>query len=179
MVINLIVSNARAHETTIDSWLENICGSSDSKTKAVVIRCDYANSVNSKIDALIMIHSRIVGESSEAGEVTVFFEKSKGINKVSIQHYGEMGKVNFNYYYDNGHLYLINRELTHYDRPINMQGSTVESIDRDMFLIYGESLIGKLTEKGYINGSDDDNEVVADAIFTVNKVLKLLPLVIK
>jgi len=173
----LMANSVSAHEPANDVWFDKLCSSKNHIDRQAIVRCELANSINTQLDSLVMLHSQIIGESTEAGEVTVFFNKPHGIKKVLITHYGEMGKVSFNYYYEKGSLLLINQELTHYDRPIYIEGSTVESVEKSAFLIKNDALIGKVTEKGHQEGStDDDDETAMDAIFTVNKVLKSLPL---
>lgn len=171
----LMACRVSAHEPTNDAWFDNLCSSKKHIDRQVIVRCKLVNSINAQLDSLVMLHSQIIGESTEAGEVTVFFNESHGIKKVLITHYGEMGKVSFNYYYEKGNLSLINQELTHYDKPIYIEGSTIESVEKSAFLIKNDAFIGKVTEKGRQQGSTDD-ETAMDAIFTVNNVLKSLPL---
>lgn len=162
-----------------DPWLGEICNNTNKPVVFELEECEAVIQLNAQLDSLTMVKSRIIGESAEAGEILAYLDDNKAIKKITTTHFGETGKVSFAYYYKKGAIYIISREWTLYDRPIYIEGSSIESVEQTAYTITSDKVKGKITSKDYTKKVSADGVIVQNAITSVNKTLKQLPVCFK
>jgi hypothetical protein len=72
-------------------------------------------------------------ESTEGGLGTAFYEKSK-LKLIQVVWFGEMGRNEMEYYFDNGKLYFAFNQQFQYNRPIYWGEKKVKELnDKEVF----------------------------------------------
>lgn len=94
----------------------------DSLTKAI----------ESTANKLKTVKKDILGKSTEGGELTKFYTDKK-IVMVTIRYYGEMGQNLTTYFPVDGNVIKIKSQEDHYDKPMYIEGSKVDSSDVSFF----------------------------------------------
>ena len=82
----------------------------------------------------------VTGKSTEGGEVIKFF-KDKDLVMAAISYYGEMGKSIATYYIRGNAIMKIKSEESHYNKPMYIEGSVIDSTEVNFFYIINGSFV--------------------------------------
>ncbi len=81
-----------------------------------------------------------MGQSSEGGELTGYFEKDS-IRKIVAIYAGEMGKSITEYYFKNNKLFFVFITDSLYDKPFYMTGYKVNNVEENRYYFFNDTLI--------------------------------------
>lgn len=113
------------------------------------IRAEYKN-INADSAKLKVVRKDVMGESTEGGEIDRFYDGYR-LRKAIAMFYGETGKSRTEYYFNDGKIIFIYKVLSHYNKPMYMEGSKVQRVEEDRFYFNTDrSLIRWIDTKGRI-----------------------------
>ncbi len=113
------------------------------------IRAEYKH-INADSAMLKVIRKDVMDESTEGGEILQYFDGNR-LRKAVALFYGETGKSRTEYYFGNGKIIFIYKVVSHYNKPMYMEGSKVDRKDEDRFYFNTDgSLIRWIDKTGRI-----------------------------
>jgi hypothetical protein len=107
------------------------------------IRQQYA-AINKRAPRYKKVKKELSGFSTEGGQLVAYFN-GPAIVKTSATYYGEGGKTDEEYYYQNGKLIFVYRRASIYDKPLS--GRVVKTKD-NRFYFQNDRLIKWINENG-------------------------------
>lgn len=122
-------------------WAAN---SSAQTTDAIQsIRQQYAV-INKRVARYKKVRKELSGFSAEGGQLTAYFD-GPAIVKIAATYYGETGRAEEEYYYQDGKLIFVYRKDSTYSRP--MSGKVIRKSE-NRFYFRNDQLIKWLDENG-------------------------------
>jgi len=131
------------------------------------IRKQYA-AINKRVAQYKKVRKELSGFSAEGGRLIAYLDGST-IVKISATYYGETGKADEEYYYQDGKLIFVYRKDSTYSRP--MSGKVIRTSE-NRFYFQNDQLIKWLDENGkeVSAGAESKNEQ-DESLATSNKFL--------
>lgn len=112
----------------------------ENKVKKVSDIHDQYQNIEAQSIKYDKIEKDILGESSEGGTITGYYDNGK-LKKISVEIFGEIGKVNSDYYLNsNGFLFFVLNQTTSYTKPIYIEGSETKSVEKEEYYYDGDKL---------------------------------------
>jgi len=96
-----------------------VAQSADPTIKDIDIKCKV---IQDKLDTYDTTRTTIGGQSTEDGELTGYYDKDN-LKLMTVVYYGETGKRQTDYYFDNGQLCFVQDIFYRYNRPIYWDGT--------------------------------------------------------
>jgi hypothetical protein len=103
------------------------------------IKSDFAL-INKQLKFLKKKTKDASGMSAEGGVVTGYYSKGE-LKKVHCIFYGETGKVETDYYFDNKNLFFLYKKETVYDKPISLKGFKIKNSTESRYYLFGGKVI--------------------------------------
>ncbi len=88
--------------------------------------CRIVNEIDSSAHNFRKLGQEIIGSSTEGGSLEALLDNEK-IKKISVTHYGEMGRRDFEVFFKNEKAVFVSEETIYYDRPIYIEGFKEDS----------------------------------------------------
>jgi hypothetical protein len=102
---------------------------------------------NTNVKKFKKVEKEILGESSEGGEIIIFYNKNI-IKKIVVTHFGEMGQNTTEYYYGlKKELFFIFKKTSHYNKPIYIKNSKIKYTEENRYYFFENNLIRWLDNK--------------------------------
>jgi hypothetical protein len=121
------------------------------------IRQQYAV-INKHAARYKKVKKQLSGFSTEGGELVAYFDGS-AVMKITATYYGESGRDNEEYYYQDGKLIFVYRKDSTYDRPLS--GRVVRTKE-NRFYFQNDRLIKWINENGKEVSPDDEYQQQQD-----------------
>jgi hypothetical protein len=115
------------------------------------IRKQYAT-INQRVARYKKVGKELSGFSAEGGKLIAYFD-GPAIVKITATYYGEGGRADEEYYYQDGKLIFIYRKDSTYSRPLS--GKVIKIIE-NRFYFQNDRLIRWLNETGKAVSADDE-----------------------
>jgi hypothetical protein len=103
------------------------------------IKSDFA-SINKKLKFYKKKNRDAFGMSAEGGEVTGYYSKG-ALKKIHCVFYGETGKVESDYYFNNSGLFFLYKKEIFYNKPISLKGFKIKSSIETRYYLFGDKVI--------------------------------------
>lgn len=82
----------------------------------------------------------LMGQSSEGGELTGYFENDS-LKKIAAIYFGDMGKSITEYYFKNNKLFFVFTIDSLYDKLFYMEGYKISTIEENRYYFFNDTLI--------------------------------------
>ncbi|QDW23783.1 hypothetical protein FFJ24_002660 [Pedobacter sp. KBS0701] len=103
------------------------------------IKSDFA-SINKKLKFYKKKKRDAFGMSAEGGEVTGYYSKG-ALKKIHCVFYGETGKAESDYYFNNSGLFFLYKKEVFYNKPISLKGFKIKSSIETRYYLFGDKVI--------------------------------------
>lgn len=115
-------------------------------TSAVIrkIQSDFL-SINKKLKLYKKKTKDAFGMSAEGGKVTGYYSKGL-LKKIHCIFYGETGKVESDYYFNENGLFFLYKKEVFYDKPIYLKDFKTKNIVEIRYYLFDNQIIRKLTK---------------------------------
>ncbi|MCX2493364.1 hypothetical protein OQX63_07760 [Pedobacter sp. PF22-3] len=103
------------------------------------IKSDFA-SINKKLKFYKKKKRDAFGMSAEGGVVTGYYSKA-ALKKIHCVFYGETGKAEIDYYFNNKNLFFLYKKETVYDKPIYLKDFKIKNSIETRYYLFGNKVI--------------------------------------
>jgi len=132
-----------------------------------LIRQQYA-AINKRGTRYKKVRKELSGFSAEGGQLFAYFD-GPAIAKIAATYYGESGRTDEEYYYQNGKLIFVYRKESTYSRP--MSGKVIRTTE-NRFYFQNDQLIKWLDENGQdVSAGSESQKQQDDSLATSNRFL--------
>ncbi len=134
---------------------------------------DWYQQINSNQNMYKKVVKPLMGESSEGGELSGYYEKD-GLRKVVAIHAGEMGKSITEYYFKSNELFFVFTTDSLYDKPFYMEGYKISSVEETRFYFYNNLIIKWLNKnkERVLNGLGEKSVEIIKEVTRLRKLLE-------
>ncbi|MDQ0967404.1 hypothetical protein QFZ20_002807 [Flavobacterium sp. W4I14] len=108
--------------------------------------------------------------SAEGGEVTGYYDKNI-IKKVHCVFYGETGRAEVDYYFNNKGLFFVFRKEIFYDKPMYLKDSKIKNTNETRYYLYGAKVIKSIEKpkRSTLLSYNEINEELKQILNILNK----------
>jgi len=125
-------------------WCEWVTASrAQTRDPTQSIRQQYA-AINKRAPRYKKVKKELSGFSTEGGALVAYFD-GPAVVKIAVTYYGEGGRANEEYYYQNGKLIFVYRKESTYDKPLSAR---VVKTKENRFYFQNNRLIRWINETG-------------------------------
>ncbi|WP_316803916.1 hypothetical protein [Pedobacter nototheniae] len=128
------------------------CTGNNNLSKAVIdtpniikkIQTDFVN-INSRLKFYKKKHKETFEMSAEGGDVTGYYDKGT-LKKVHCIYYGEMGKAEVDYYFNEKGLFFLYKREIFYDKPMYQKDFKVKSTIETRYYINEKKIVKSISK---------------------------------